>query len=206
MNSHTVALCCNLLSPHNPPALIHSPPASQSLLKITIHNTTDLWCCPFSSYMPSSEVYFYASVAQMKLQCRALLARNLLTVSTWRPERDSNLLTIGRKAPNPTTEPPRPFCHWNRSVTPRKLSSKQAMWPRSYPHLPSKRLCLCPRSCNHQNLQSLTLYWQLSSESQAHSRLSPSQKIKSWEEKPNYRPISNFPSYPSTLKECPLSG
>src|SRR6218665_2587156 len=30
----------------------------------------------------------------------------------------------------------------------------------SYPHLSSKRMCLCPRSCNYQNYQPLTFFWQ----------------------------------------------
>ena len=58
------------------------------------------------SYMPSSEVHFHASAAQMQLQCGALWMRHLLKVPTWWSERDSNLRPSGWNLPSPTTELP----------------------------------------------------------------------------------------------------
>src|SRR6218665_818056 len=66
---------------------------------------------------------------------------------------------------------------------------------RSNSHLSSKRLCICPPSCNHPNYQSLTLYWQLPIGFQALARHSSSKKNQS-----NYRPISNL-SFLSKLTE-----
>src|SRR6218665_1993732 len=70
-----------------------------------------------------------------------------------------------------------------------------------YPHLSSKRLCLCPRSCNYQNYQPLTFFWQLPNGLQALSSHFSSQKTNLDKENPsNYRPISNL-SFLSKLTE-----
>src|SRR6218665_2943455 len=72
---------------------------------------------------------------------------------------------------------------------------------RSNSHLSSKRLCICPPSCNHPNYQSLTLYWQLPIGFQALARHSSSKKANLDKENlSNYRPISNL-SFLSKLTE-----
>src|SRR6218665_1299192 len=72
---------------------------------------------------------------------------------------------------------------------------------RSNSNLSSKRLCICPPSCNHPNYQSLTLYWQFPIGFQALARHSSSQKANLDKENlSNYRPISNL-SFLSKLTE-----
>src|SRR6218665_79167 len=72
---------------------------------------------------------------------------------------------------------------------------------RSNSHLSSKRLCICPPSCNHPNYQSLTLYSQLPIGFQTLPHHSSSKKTNlNKETLPTYRPISNL-SFLSKLTE-----
>src|SRR6218665_1989467 len=77
---------------------------------------------------------------------------------------------------------------------------------RSNSHLSSKRLCICPPSCNHPNYQSLTLYWQLPIGFQALARHSSSKKKLILTKKTYLTtdPSQTCHSYPSSLSELSL--